>query len=162
MRANKKQIGLHAQDMEANIGLVSAHVTGRLNGLVAQIKVRQVYKNWSDDNVECVYTFPLGWQSVLLGMRVELNGKSMTGTVKPKKVAEAQYEEAISSGDLPVMLERSGKDLYTANIGNIQTGDEVVIELDYAQILKAEDGAIRFSLPTTIAPRYGDASVDWL
>lgn len=158
MQANKKQIGLHAQDMEANIGLVSAHVTGRLNGLVAQIKVRQVYKNWSDDNVECVYTFPLGWQSVLLGMRVELNGKCMTGTVKPKKVAEAQYEESISSGDLPVMLERSGKDLYTANIGNIQTGDEVVIELDYAQILKAEDGAIRFSLPTTIAPRYGDAS----
>ena len=158
MQANKKQIGLHAQDMEANIGLVSAHVTGRLNGLVAQIKVRQVYKNWSDDNVECVYTFPLGWQSVLLGMRVELNGKSMTGTVKPKKVAEAQYEKAIDSGDLPVMLERSGKDLYTANIGNIQSGDEVVIELDYAQILKAEDGAIRFSLPTTIAPRYGDAS----
>ncbi len=158
MQANKKQIGLHAQDMEANIGLVSAHVTGRLNGLVAQIKIRQVYKNWSDDNVECVYTFPLGWQSVLLGMRVELNGKSMTGTVKPKKVAEAQYEEAISSGDLPVMLERSGKDLYTANIGNIQSGDEVVIELDYAQILKAEDGAIRFSLPATIAPRYGDAS----
>ena len=158
MQANKKQIGLHAQDMEANIGLVSAHVTGRLNGLVAQLKVRQVYKNWSDDNVECVYTFPLGWQSVLLGMRVELNGKSMTGTVKPKKVAEAQYEEAISSGDLPVMLERSGKDLYTANIGNIQSGDEVVIELDYAQILKAEDGAMRFSLPTTIAPRYGDAS----
>ena len=158
MQANKKQIGLHAQDMEANIGLVSAHVTGHLNGLVAQIEVRQVYKNWSDDNVECVYTFPMGWQSVLLGMRVELNGKSMTGTVKPKKVAEAQYEEAISSGDLPVMLERSGKDLYTANIGNIQIGDEVVIELDYAQILKAEDGSIRFSLPTTIAPRYGDAS----
>jgi Ca-activated chloride channel family protein len=158
MQANKKQMGLHAKDMDANIGLVSAHVTGRLNGLVAQIKIRQVYKNWSDDNVECVYTFPLGWQSVLLGMRVELNGKSLTGTVKPKKVAEAQYEAAIDSGDLPVMLERSGKDLYTANIGNIQTGDEVVIELDYAQILKAEDGAIRFSLPTTIAPRYGDAS----
>ena len=111
MQANKKQIGLHAQDMEANIGLVSAHVTGRLNGLVAQIKVRQVYKNWSDDNVECVYTFPLGWQSVLLGMRVELNGKSMTGTVKPKKVAEAQYEESSSSGDVPVRLEGSGKDL---------------------------------------------------
>lgn len=158
MQANKKQMGLHAKDMDANIGLVSAHVTGRLNGLVAQIKIRQVYKNWSDDNVECVYTFPLGWQSVLLGMRVELNGKSLAGTVKPKKVAEAQYEAAIDSGDLPVMLERSGKDLYTANIGNIQTGDEVVIELDYAQILKAEDGAIRFSLPTTIAPRYGDAS----
>lgn len=158
MQANEPQIGLHAKHTEAEIGLISAHVSGQLNGLVAQIKVRQVYKNWSDDNIECVYTFPLGWQSVLLGMRVELNGKSMTGMVKPKKVAEAQYEQAIDSGDLPVMLERSGKDLYTANIGNIQTGDEVVIEFDYAQILKAEDGTVRFSLPTTIAPRYGDAS----
>ncbi len=90
MQANEQQIGLCARDSFADIGLVSAHVTGKLNGLVAQIKVRQVYKNWSDTNVECVYTFPLAWQSVLLGMRVELNGKSLTGMVKPKKVAEAQ------------------------------------------------------------------------
>ena len=139
MQANKEQMGLHAHDWDADIGLVSAHVTGRLNGLVAQIKVRQVYKNWSDDNVECVYTFPMGWHSVLLDMQVELNGKRLAGTVKPKKVAEAQYEEAIASGDLPVMVERSGRDLYTANIGNLQSGDEVVVELSYAQILKAED-----------------------
>lgn len=158
MNLNEEQIGLRSNDMEANIGLVSAHVTGQLSGLVAQIKVRQVYKNWSDSNIECVYTFPMAWQSVLLGMRVELNGKCLTGSVKPKKVAEALYEKAIDSGDLPVMLEKSGKDLYTANIGNIQPGDEVVIELDYAQILKAVDGAIRFSIPTTIAPRYGDAA----
>lgn len=157
MNLNDQHIGLRSSDMQANIGLVSAHVTGQLSGLVAQVKVRQVYKNWSETNIECVYTFPLAWQSVLLGMHVELNGKRLTGTVKPKKVAETLYEEAIDSGDLPVMLEKSGKDLYTANIGNIQSGDEVVIELDYAQILKAVDGTIRFSLPTTIAPRYGDA-----
>lgn len=157
MNLNDQQIGLRSSNMQANIGLVSAHVTGQLSGLVAQIKVRQVYKNWSDTNIECVYTFPMAWQSVLLGMHVELNGKRLTGTVKPKKVAEALYEEAIDSGDLPVMLEKSGKDLYTANIGNIQPGDEVVIELDYAHILKAVDGTIRFNLPTTIAPRYGDA-----
>jgi Ca-activated chloride channel family protein len=158
MHPNEEKIGLRAKDSYADIGLVSAHVSGRLNGLVAQIKLRQVYKNWSDDNIECVYTFPLAWQSVLLGMRVELNGKSLTGSIKPKRVAEALYEKAIDNGDLPVMLERSGKDLYTANIGNIQTGDEVVIELDYAQILKAEDGSVRFSLPTTVAPRYGDSA----
>ena len=139
------------------MGLESVHVSGRLSGLVAQIKVRQVYKNWTEFNIECVYTFPMAWQSVLLGMRVELNGNRLSGMVKLKKTAQAEYEDAIDNGDLPVMLERAGKDLYTANIGNIQPGDEVVIELDYAQILKTEDGAIRFSLPTTIAPRYGEA-----
>lgn len=157
MQANQAQFGLVAKDSYADIGLVSAHVSGKLNGVVAQIRVRQTYKNWSDSNIECTYTFPMAWQSVLLGMHVELNGKRLIGSVKPKKVAEAQYEKAIDTGDLPVMLERSGKDIYTANIGNIQTGDEVVIEFVYAQILKAEDGCIRFNLPTTIAPRYGDA-----
>lgn len=150
--------GLRALHDDAEIGLRSVQVNARLSGLVAQVAVRQVYRNWSDRNVECVYTFPLGWQSVLLGMRVELNGKRLAGTVKPKRVAEADYERAIDSGDLPVMLERSGKDLYTANIGNLQPGDEVVIELDYAQVLQLEDGAVRWRLPTTIAPRYGDSA----
>ena len=158
MTPNEQMIGLRSSHIDADIGLMSVHVSGRLNGLVAQIKIRQVYKNWSDTNIECIYTFPLAWQSVLLGMQVDLNGKKLKGAVKPNKIAEQQYEKAIVEGDLPVMLERAGKDLYTANIGNIQPGDEVVIEFDYAQILKSELGTIRFNLPTTIAPRYGDAS----
>lgn len=158
MKSNDKQIGLWTRDADTEFGLVSAHVSGRLNGLIAQIKVRQVYRNWTNKNLECTYTFPLAWQSVLLGMHVELNGKRLSGTVKPKKTAETEYEKAIDKGDLPVMLERAGKNLYTANIGNIQSGDEVVIELEYAQLLQVEDGAIRFSLPTTIAPRYGDSA----
>jgi Ca-activated chloride channel family protein len=158
MTPNDQKVGLRALDGKAHVGLLSAHVTGRISGLVAQMKVRQVYKNWSDSNIECVYTFPLAWQSVLLGMCVELNGKRLSGMVKPRKVAESEYDQAIDAGDLPVMLERAGKDLYTANIGNIQPGDEVVVEIDYAQILKVVDGAIRLSMPTTIAPRYGDAA----
>jgi Ca-activated chloride channel family protein len=158
MTPNDQKVGLRAKDGQAHVGLLSAHVTGRISGLVAQMKVRQVYKNWSESNIECVYTFPLAWQSVLLGMSVELNGKRLSGVVKPRKVAESEYDQAIDSGDLPVMLERAGKDLYTANIGNIQPGDEVVVEMDYAQILKVVDGAIRLSMPTTIAPRYGDAA----
>ncbi|PUE55710.1 hypothetical protein B9Z37_03985 [Limnohabitans parvus II-B4] len=158
MTPNDQKVGLRAQDGQAHVGLLSAHVTGRISGLVAQMKVRQVYKNWSETNIECVYTFPLAWQSVLLGMSVELNGKRLSGVVKPRKVAESEYDQAIDTGDLPVMLEKAGKDLYTANIGNIQPGDEVVVEIDYAQILKVVDGAIRLSMPTTIAPRYGDAA----
>lgn len=158
MTPNDQKVGLRAKDGQAHVGLLSAHVTGRISGLVAQMKVRQIYKNWSDSNIECVYTFPLAWQSALLGMSVELNGKRLSGVVKPRKVAESEYDKAIDSGDLPVMLERAGKDLYTANIGNIQPGDEVVVEIDYAQILKVVDGAIRLSMPTTIAPRYGDAA----
>jgi Ca-activated chloride channel family protein len=149
-------MGLKSRDDGQAVALQSVHAHGQLQGPMLRMKLRQVYRNTTSDNLECVYTFPLAWSSVLLGMAVELNGKRMTGTVVEKKEAEATYEKAIQTGDLPVMLERSGKDLYTANLGNILPGDEVVIEIDYAQILRLEGGMLRLSLPTTIAPRYGD------
>jgi Ca-activated chloride channel family protein len=149
-------MGLKSRDSGQAVALQSVQAQGQLQGLMLRMKLRQVYRNTTGDNLECVYTFPLAWSSVLLGMAVELNGKRMTGTVVEKKRAEATYERAIQSGDLPVMLERSGKDLYTANLGNIQPGDDVVIEIEYAQLLKLEGGMLRLSLPTTIAPRYGD------
>ena len=153
---NHPVMGLKSRDDGQAVALQSVHAQGQLQGLMLRMKLRHVYRNTTSDNLECVYTFPLAWSSVLLGMAVELNGKRMTGTVVEKKEAETTYEKAIQSGDLPVMLERSGKDLYTANLGNILPGDEVVIELEYAQLLKLEGGMLRLSLPTTIAPRYGD------
>jgi Ca-activated chloride channel family protein len=149
-------MGLKSRDDGQAVALQSVQAQGQLHGLMLRMKLRQVYRNSTGDNLECVYTFPLAWGSMLLGMAVELNGKRMTGTVVEKKEAETTYEKAIQSGDLPVMLERSGKDLYTANLGNILPGDDVVIEMEYAQLLKLEGGMLRLSLPTTIAPRYGD------
>ena len=153
---SNSEMGLQSRSGE-QVALQSVQAQGKLHGPMLRMKLRQAYRNTTDENLECVYTFPLAWGSVLLGMAVELNGKRMTGTVAPKKQAEATYEKAIESGDLPVMLERSGKDLYTANLGNLQPGDEAVIELEYAQLLRLEGGMLRVSLPTTIAPRYGDA-----
>jgi Ca-activated chloride channel family protein len=155
-KMNHTVMGLKSRDDDETVALQSVHAQGQLQGLMLRMKLRQVYRNTTDNNLECVYTFPLAWGSVLLGMAVELNGKRMTGTVVEKKEAEAAYEKAIQSGDLPVMLERSGKDLYTANLGNILPGDNVVIEIDYAQLLRLEGGMLRLTLPTTIAPRYGD------
>lgn len=153
---NHTLMGLKSRDDNQAVALQSVQANGQLQGPMLRMKLRQVYRNTTHNNLECVYTFPLAWGSVLLGMAVELNGKRMTGTVVEKKEAETTYEKAIQSGDLPVMLERSGKDLYTANLGNLLPGDEVVIEIDYAQLLKLEAGMLRVSLPTTIAPRYGD------
>jgi Ca-activated chloride channel family protein len=155
-KMNHTVMGLKSRDDDETVALQSVHAQGQLQGLMLRMKLRQVYRNTTGNNLECVYTFPLAWGSVLLSMAVELNGKRMTGTVVEKKEAETTYEKAIQSGDLPVMLERSGKDLYTANLGNILPGDNVVIEIDYAQLLRLEGGMLRLALPTAIAPRYGD------
>jgi Ca-activated chloride channel family protein len=74
-------MGLKSRDDGQAVALQSVHAQGQLQGLMLRMKLRQVYRNTTSDNLECVYTFPLAWGSVLLGMAVELNGKRMTGTV---------------------------------------------------------------------------------
>ena len=90
-------MGLRSLDDDQAVALQSVQAHGKLQGLMLRMKLRQVYRNTTDENLECVYTFPLAWGSVLLGMAVELNGKRMVGSVAEKKEAETRYEKAIQS-----------------------------------------------------------------
>jgi Ca-activated chloride channel family protein len=138
------------------VAMKSVHVHGKLDGLLLRMKTRQTYTNQTEDTLETVYTFPLAWGASLLNLAVELNGKRLNGTVIEKKQAVKKYEKAIDNGDTPIMVERSGRGLYTANLGNLLPGETAVIEIEYAQLLNFEADRIRLSIPTTIAPRYGD------
>ncbi len=155
MNHHDHPIGLTANSGRDKIALQSLHARGEVDGLLLRMKLRQVYRNTTGKDLETVYAFPLAWGTTLLGMRVELNGKALDGCVIEKSDAEARYEQAFEDGDLPVMLVREGKDLYSARIGNLKNGDEAIIDIDYGQLLAPDHGCTRITLPTTIAPRFG-------
>ncbi|TSA12164.1 MAG: VWA domain-containing protein [Comamonadaceae bacterium] len=156
MKVKEQACSLAGKRGEA-VSLKSVHVDGRLDGLMLHVKVRQSYRNEADHNIEAVYTFPLAWGATLLGMSVELNGKRMQARVLEKKEATEEYEKAIDGGDTPVMVEKSASGLYTANLGNLKPDEDALIEIEYAQLLRFEQGRIRLLIPTTVGPRYGDA-----
>lgn len=137
---------------------VGAH--GRVAGLMLSMTVRQSYRNDTRDTLETVYTFPLAWGAVLTGLAVEIAGRRLTGSVLAQQEAEARYEEAVAGGDSPILVRRSSDRLHTVELGNLRPGEEAVIEIRYAQLLRVEQGRVRLSVPTTIAPRYGDAAAD--
>lgn len=136
--------------------LRSVEIEGRLEGLLLSMKTRQHYKNTGQENLEAVYTFPLPWGATLLGLNAEIDGHRLQGTVMEKKEATQRYEKAIDEGDTPIMVEHSARGLYSANMGNLKPGESAVIEIEYAQLLRFEQGQIRVTIPTTVAPRYGD------
>lgn len=137
--------------------LQSVQIDGHLDGLLLRMKTRQHYKNTRKTNLEAVYTFPLPWGATLLGLNAEIDGHRLQGTVMEKKQATQRYEKAIDEGHTPIMVERSARGLYTANLGNLKPGEDAVIEIEYAQLLRFEQGQIRITVPTTVGPRYGDA-----
>lgn len=138
--------------------LIGVQAQGRLDAVLFELTLRQTYRNSGCDQLlEVAYTFPLPAQAVLLGFASELNGQRQQGVIVAKPDAESRYEKALAEGDAPVMLEAHRDGLHTANMGNLKPGDEIVLECRFAQLLSFEQGRLRVSVPTTIAPRYGHA-----
>lgn len=147
--------GLKVIDGE-KIALQSVAVDVVFNSLLCETLMIQVYKNLEKTPIEAVYTFPLASQAVLLGLDVIIGGRMLHGVVVEKAAAEEEYEEAIADGNAAIMLERIQPGLYTMNVGNILAGEEMRVTVRYAELFTWQGNNLRFLLPTTIAPRYGD------
>ena len=150
---------LETQDGQP-VNLLGVKLSGDLRGLMFEASVEQRFCNPGDKNVEVVYSFPLPWGAVLLGVDVVLSGKHLTGAVVEKKQAEARYEEAISEGNAAIMLEKNHDHSYSLNLGNLAAREHCTITLRYAQTLQFEQRGLRLLIPTVIAPRYGDDQLD--
>lgn len=157
----KNQFSLSSVSGEV-LALKSVHLAGRVDELLMTMTMHQHYLNDSDENVEIIYTFPLPWDAVLMGMAVELAGKRMQATVTEKRQALADYERAVEDGNSAVMVEKTAAGLYTANLGNIKRGETISIEIEYSQLLKYEQGQVRLCVPTVVAEKYGDAHAEGL
>ena len=137
------------------LALADVSIAAVLRDLLSEVTVSQTYRNDEKVNIEAVYTFPLPLDAVLLAFTVKIGERSLSGVVVEKTAAEAQYEEAVASGDAAVMLEEAEPGLYTMNLGNLLPGETATITLRYALLYRWAGERLRILLPTTIAPRYG-------
>jgi Ca-activated chloride channel family protein len=138
--------------------LQAVRVQATLQGMLAVVELEQTFFNPMERNIEAVYTFPLPAGAVLLKLDVAIAGKRLCAKVVARQEAERRYEDAVTDGDSAVMLEETAPGLYSASLGNMLPEETATIRLSYGILLAWRDDTLRFSLPATIAPRYGSAS----
>lgn len=131
-------------------------VEATIAGLLATTCIVQHYENTTTDNLEITYTFPLPVDAVLLGFEVELGERRLVGEVVRRSEAEERYEDAVEAGDTAFRLMKLREGLYSAALGNVLPGESVRIHLVYSEPLRLRGRMLRYRLPTTIAPRFGD------
>lgn len=153
------QARLQTQD-GVDMGVLGVKLSGELRGALFEACVEQRFYNPSDRHVEVVYSFPLPWGAVLLGVDVQLGGRHLSGAVVKKAEAEAEYEQALSEGDAAILLEKNRDHSYSLSLGNLAGQETCLITLRYAQMLPFSQGSLRLLIPTVIAPRYGDPVQD--
>ncbi|MBX3201015.1 MAG: VWA domain-containing protein [Labilithrix sp.] len=116
--------------------------------------VRQRYRNDEAKPIEAVYTFPLPTKAVLVGFSMTVEGRRMEGEVHEREEAFRRYDDAVAAGHGGALLEQERPNVFTANVGNLLPGEETILEIQYVEPLLADEGAVRWSVPTLVAPRY--------
>ena len=139
-----------------NVALQSVNIDAAFTNLFCETTTTQVYRNLEKKPIEAVYTFPLASGAVLLGLKVAIGGRELKGVVTEKPSAEEKYEEAITDGNAVVMLEQLEPGLYSMNVGNILADEEARVTIIYTELYCWQGNTLRFHLPTTIAPRFGN------
>lgn len=128
----------------------------------SRTKLTQTFVNPSEKKgiKEIRYTFPLYDGVSVVGFTCRVGNRVILGQVKEKEKAKKVFEEAVAQGQTAGLLEQlpEASDVFTTSIGNIPAGAELIVEITYLGELKhdAEVDGVRFTIPTVIAPRYGN------
>jgi Ca-activated chloride channel homolog len=149
--------GMKSRD-GAQMALQRVTVMAHISGVLAETRLTQHYLNATGGNLEIAYTFPLPTDAVLLAFDVKLGERQFAGHVLPRQEAEEGYEQAIGQGDSAFRLQQVNEGIYSVALGNVAPDEAVVLTLRYSQMLTLLQGRLRYRLPTTLAPRYGEPS----
>ncbi|MBN1961005.1 MAG: VWA domain-containing protein [Deltaproteobacteria bacterium] len=124
-------------------------------GVIAQVKVRQVFENAGDRPIEAIYVFPGSTRAAVHGMRMRIGERTIEAKIEQKVKARAEYEQAKRQGKRASLLEQERPNVFTMNVANIMPRDLIEVELDYSELLVPDNAIYEFVYPTVVGPRFG-------
>lgn len=154
-RAESPYFAVHGDSGLDQFPLKETRVAARLNGVIASVHVRQVYRNEGTTPLNARYIFPASTRAAVHGMTMTLGERRIVAKIKEKENARKIFEAARSEGKSTSLLAQKRPNVFSMDVANIAPGDDVVIELDYTEILAAEEGIYEFVYPGVVGPRYG-------
>ena len=125
-----------------------------ISGLVARVKVRQEFRNEGGDWVEGIYVFPLPDKAAVDRMRLHIGDRFIEGEIREKEQAKKEYEQAKQSGKKASLVQQQRANLFTTSVANVAPGELVVVEIEYLEDIRYEDGRFSIRFPMTLTPRY--------
>lgn len=125
-------------------------------GVIAEVKVTQVYRNEGRHPIEAVYVFPASTRAAVHAMKMTIGDRVIVATVKRRDDARREYEQAKGQGRSASLLEQQRPNVFQMNVANILPGDEIRVELDYTELLVPTNKEYELVYPAVVGPRYSN------
>lgn len=130
--------GLHLQAEDVKV---------TISDQVAKTYIKQVFANDTDQNLAGTYLFPLPADTTFSSFSLHIDGKPVEGKILEAEAARQQYEEIVRRMVDPGLLEYADYKTVRARIFPIPPRGTKTVELEYTQLLKAENGMLKYSFP---------------
>ncbi|MBW1808803.1 MAG: VWA domain-containing protein [Deltaproteobacteria bacterium] len=140
--------------------LKSTRADIQIAGVIANVKVTQVYKNEGDNILEAVYIFPSSTRAAVYAMRMTVGERIIEAQIMKREQARETYEKAKREGRTASLLEQQRPNVFQMNVANILPGDQIKVEFSFTELLVPEDNIYEFVYPTVVGPRYSTVVKD--
>ena len=138
------------------VPLESTSVDAVVSGVIAKVRVTQVYVNRGSRPIHARYVFPGSTRAAVHGMTMTIGDRRVVARIQEREAARATYEKAVKEGKSASLLEQSRPNVFNMKVGNILPGDRIEVELTYTELLTPEEGVYEFVFPTVVGPRYSN------
>ena len=149
--------------------LKATYTDVNIAGVIADVKISQVYVNEGQNTLEAIYIFPGSTRAAVYGMTMTIGERKLVAKIEEKGKAREQYEAAKEEGKTASLLEQERPNVFQMSVANILPGDSITVELSYTELLVPTDAEYEFAFPTVVGPRYSNtpesqvtANEDWV
>ncbi len=125
-----------------------------VTGMIARTKVKQSFRNPTNDWKEGVYVFPLPETAAVDHMRMHIGERIIEGQIKEKEKAKKQYKAARKAGKRASLVEQERPNIFTTSLANIGPKETIIVEIEYQEIVKFDLDKFSLRFPSVVAPRY--------
>ena len=125
-----------------------------VSGVIADVKVRQIYRNEGSRPINASYVFPASTRAAVYSMRMQIGDEIIVAKIKEREQAKQDFERAKQEGKSASLLEQQRPNVFSMSLANIMPQEQVEIELRYTELLVPTDNVYELVFPTVVGPRY--------
>ncbi len=140
--------------------LKSTQANVSIAGVIADVTIKQVYKNEGKNVLEAIYIFPASTRAAVYAMKMKIGEREINAIIQEKNQARQLYEEAKNQGKTASLLEQKRPNVFQMQVANILPGDNISVELKYTELIIPESAVYKFVFPTVVGPRYNNTTTD--
>ena len=136
------------------------HIIITINNQVATTKIKQIFTNPNDFEVNGKYIFPLPEDVALSTFALSIDGEPYSGKLLSHQESHRMYRRSAREGYNLGILDHLNTQAYVADVERIPAHSSRQIEFEYSQILPVEDDLVKFSHPLSLAKSANGAIAD--